>query len=96
MSGADAVTLQVRALEPLDLEGVRAAWLARYGEPPRLRAVELLKRLLAWRIQAEAYGAGLSPELRRKLRSAGSPRERALGPGSGWLASGRACATRSR
>jgi hypothetical protein len=33
----DAITLEVRALERLDLEGVRAAWRARYGAPPKLR-----------------------------------------------------------
>jgi hypothetical protein len=76
----DAITLEVRALEALDLEGVRAAWRARYGAPPKLRSVELLKRLLAWRIQAAAFG-GLDTQTRRKLRSAGSTQERGLAPG---------------
>jgi hypothetical protein len=77
----DAVTLEVRALEALDLEGVRAAWRARYGAPPKLRSVELMKRLLAWRIQSEAFG-GLDAQVRRKLRSAGSRQERSLTPGT--------------
>jgi hypothetical protein len=76
----DAITLEVRALEALDLEGVRAAWRARYGAPPKLRSVELLKRLLAWRIQAEVFG-GLDAQTRRKLKSAGSGQERSLAPG---------------
>lgn len=81
MMQPDVVTLQVRALEALDLDGVRAAWRARYGAPPRLRSVELMKRLLAWRIQAEAFG-GLDAQTRRKLKSAGSRQERRLSPGA--------------
>jgi hypothetical protein len=77
----DPITLEVRALEKLDLDGARTAWRARYGAPPRLRSVELLKRLLAWRIQAEVFG-GLDAQTRRKLRSAGSNKERRLTPGA--------------
>jgi hypothetical protein len=40
-----------------------------------------MKRLLAWRIQAEAFG-GLDAQSRRKLRSAGLRRERSLTPGT--------------
>jgi hypothetical protein len=58
----DVVTLQVRALAALDLEGVRAAWRVRYGAPPRLRSVQPMKRLLAWRIQAEAWGGLDAPQ----------------------------------
>jgi hypothetical protein len=76
----DAITLEVRALDALDLEGIRAAWRARYGAPPKLRSVELMKRMLAWRIQSEAYG-GLDSQTRRKLRSAGSKQKRSLTQG---------------
>jgi len=51
-----AVTEEVRALARLDLDGLRAEWRRRYGAPPRLRSVDLLARLLAWRIQSEAFG----------------------------------------
>jgi hypothetical protein len=34
MMRRNAITLEVRALEALELEGVRAAWRARYGAPP--------------------------------------------------------------
>ena len=79
-SPIDPITQTVRQLETLDLEGVREAWRSRFGAPPKLRSVELMKRQLAWRIQAEAYG-GLDHQTRRKLRSSGSNRERGLAPG---------------
>lgn len=63
----DAVTEEVRALTRLDLEGLRAEWRLRYGAPPTLRSPELLRRMLAWRIQVVAFG-GLDAETRRRLR----------------------------
>ncbi len=63
---ADGVTAEVRALEGLDLEGLRAEWRRRYGAPPRLRSTDLLARLLAWRMQ-EAWFGGLSPETLKLL-----------------------------
>lgn len=62
----EAVSEEVRALARLDLEGLREAWRRRYGPPPRLRSPDLLARLLAWRIQAEAFG-GLDAETRSAL-----------------------------
>jgi hypothetical protein len=77
-----AITQEVRALERLDLEGLRSEWRRRYGAPPKLRSVDLLARLLAWRIQAAAFG-GLDAETRRTLRRKGSSsRERQLAAGS--------------
>ena len=64
---------EVRALEALSLELLRAEWRRRYGAPPGLRSVDLLRRLLAWRIQADAYG-DLDADLRRRLRSVAAPR----------------------
>lgn len=52
----DAITEEVRALAHLDLEGLREAWRRRYGRPPSLRSTDLLARLLAWRIQSDAFG----------------------------------------
>jgi hypothetical protein len=51
---------EIEQLELLDLEGLRAAWGRRYGAPPSLRSVAILRRLLAWRLQAEALGGGPS------------------------------------
>ena len=63
----------VLALEALDLDGLRATWRQRWGAPPRLRSVQLLRHLIAWRIQAEAFG-GLDAETKRLLRVIGVPR----------------------
>lgn len=68
MKKADCVTQEVRALEALDLHGLRDEWRKRYGEPPRMRSRELLARLLAWRIQADAFG-GLDATTIRLLKS---------------------------
>lgn len=67
----DAVTIEVRGLMVLDLEGLRAAWKSRYGVPPKLRSVTLLRYMLAWRIQEAAWG-GLDGDLRQRLRRPGS------------------------
>ena len=40
------VEREVEALNDLDLEGLRAAWRSRFGPPPALRSVELLR--LRW------------------------------------------------
>lgn len=67
MSRPTTIANEVRALEGLDLEALRGAWRSRYGEPPKLRSPELLRLLLAWRIQADALG-GLDAATRRRLR----------------------------
>ena len=68
MKKADRITEEVRALERLDLHGLRNEWRRRYGEPPKMRSKELLARLLAWRIQADAFG-GLDATTIRLLKS---------------------------
>lgn len=68
MKKADRVTQEVRALETLDLRGLREEWQRRYGPPPKMRSVELLARLLAWRIQSDAFG-GLDAGTIRLLRA---------------------------
>ena len=67
MTLEDHITDEVRALERLGLEGLRAEWRRRYGPPPKLRSRVLLARILAWRVQAEAFG-GLDAELAKRLR----------------------------
>jgi hypothetical protein len=57
VSAEDRITQEVQALGRLDLEGLRSAWRARYGEPPKVRSPDLLRLSLAWRIQAEGLGA---------------------------------------
>jgi hypothetical protein len=58
---------QVKALETMGLEDLRAEWRRRWKWPPPLRSQELLRHIVAWRIQAEALG-GLDSETKRFLR----------------------------
>jgi len=82
MKKADRITEEVRALERLDLHGLRAEWRKRYGEPPKMRSTELLARLLAWRIQADAFG-GLDAATIRFLKADKLPPPKpALVPGT--------------
>ena len=57
-------------IEGLDLGGLRAEWARRFGAPPTLRSVPILRMLLAWRIQALAQG-GLDAGTRRGLARKG-------------------------
>lgn len=66
MSAERDITNEVRALEGLGLEPLREEWRRRYGPPPRIRSSDFLARLLAWRIQAEAFG-GIDPALKALL-----------------------------
>ncbi|MDT9601077.1 DUF2924 domain-containing protein [Sphingosinicella sp. GR2756] len=76
------MTRAVEALEKLDLEALRKEWRTRFGPPPPLRSVPLLRLSLAWRIQAAAHG-GLSPEVRRQLKRKGAVQAEGLGLGAG-------------
>lgn len=68
MIDRERINTEVRALERLDLEGLRSAWRERYGPAPKLRSRELLGLMLAWRIQSEAF-RGLDAATRRKLKT---------------------------
>ena len=46
----------VAQLTDMPLAGLRAEWQRLYGPPPKHRAGDLLRRVLAWRIQADAFG----------------------------------------
>ena len=52
-----ALAAEVRALKALNIGGLRDEWRRRYrAPPPALRAPDLMRRLLADRIQTEAFG----------------------------------------
>jgi len=65
-------TSLLKRLESADLNELRSDWELRYGAAPRLRSPDLLRRILAWRIQAAAEG-GLDRVTRKLLagRAAG-------------------------
>lgn len=81
MSGPD-IESEIGTLARLDLEGLRRAWRARFGPPPDTRSAELLRRVLAWRIQANARG-GLDWRVRRQLTRRTAPRTEGLHLGAG-------------
>jgi len=73
---------RIRHLAELDLEGLRSEWRHRFGPPPPLRSVPILRSLLAWRIQAVELG-GLDPGDRRTLARKGRAEAEGLDLGIG-------------
>lgn len=67
----------------MDLDVLREEWRQRYGTPPSLRSEPILRMLLAWRVQAEAFG-GIDAETRKALGRSGpiEPEGRHLGIGA--------------
>lgn len=51
-----AVRDELASLQSMTLSELRTLWAARFGAPPKQRSVELLRRVLAWRLQAVAFG----------------------------------------
>ena len=64
MTGPDLVA----SLADLKLEALRGLWRDRFGEPPSLRSIDLMRRLLAERLQQAALGG--DPDLDRRLAQA--------------------------
>ena len=64
-SDSERVADEVRALEALNMEGMRDEWRRRFKTPPLImRAPDLFRRVLADAIQAEAFGRDLDLERR--------------------------------
>lgn len=62
----------LQGLETATLEDLRAEWRTqKFGEPPRLRSPDLLRRIIGWRIQAATHG-GLDRRTRRLLAGKGT------------------------
>ncbi len=59
----------VAAIASMDLTGLRAEWERRYGAAPRHRSVDLLRRVLAWRVQADLLGGFDATTLKLLVRS---------------------------
>jgi hypothetical protein len=58
------------SLADCDLPALRRIWQDRWDAPPPLRSVELLRLVIAWRLQAESQG-GLGRTARRQLGRTG-------------------------
>jgi Protein of unknown function (DUF2924) len=76
------VEQKVESLKQLGLDGLRDVWRAEYGPPPILRSPELVRLMLAWRIQVAAHG-GLDADTRRLLRQVSAPQAEGLSLGVG-------------
>jgi hypothetical protein len=74
MTNGSDINSEIERLAALDLEALRSRW--------RLRSPELLRLLLAWRLQAEVRG-GLDAETRRRLRLRGRVQAEGLELGVG-------------
>ena len=61
------VEAEVSALENLNLRQLKTLWAKRLGAVPKHQSADLLRRRLAYKLQATAYG-GLPPKTRRRLR----------------------------
>jgi hypothetical protein len=68
---SERLSQDVEALERLDLHQLRDEWQRRFGPVARFRSTELLRLMLAWRIQATALG-GLDPDTRKVLARTGA------------------------
>ena len=82
MRAADLEPLLVE-LGSMDLDSLRHAWRERFGAPPPLRSKPIMRMLIAWRLQCEAFG-GLDADTRKALARTGSiaPEGKHLGIGA--------------
>src|SRR4029450_11844163 len=83
-----AIEAEIAHLRSLALDALRRRWRAVFGRtPPAGLSKNLFGRMLAWRLQEQAFG-GLDREslslLEGLARHAGSPRRR-LKPGTGLV-----------
>lgn len=82
MNCADELAQAVRDLEELNLQELRMRWRRHLSTKPPFRSADLLRRLLAFELQAAAYG-GLSAELKQRLRAKSTAtRKPVLQPGT--------------
>lgn len=72
----------VADIENMKLEDIRVFWKTRYGNPPRLQSLPIMRMMLAWRIQADELG-GLDKDTKRVLTNSGSPQAEGKHLGSG-------------
>jgi hypothetical protein len=65
----DPVARELRHLETLGVEALRDLWTRRFRTaPPAIRSGDVLRRLIAWKIQIEAFG-DLDTETYARIRA---------------------------
>lgn len=86
-AAAPDIEATIESIETMPLDRLRLEWALRCGRPaPRCRSKEVLRGLLAWRIQAEVHG-GMSPDTTRRLRRLAESLERVAGAGADSIGS---------
>ena len=65
-----ALEAEIARLDDLDLGQLRELWCQRLGTAPRIASTELMRRWLAWELQARVRG-GLDSATRLRLRQLG-------------------------
>lgn len=97
MSFEAQIADEVRGLAGLGLAGLREDWQRRYGAPPLTRSIDLIARLLAWRIQSDALGGFDEPTIRLLSSTRPAPPPPVvLAPGTRLAREWRGVAMRSR
>jgi len=85
--GTDPVERQIADLDALSIVELREAWVERFGgRPPPIQSTDVLKRLLAWKVQEKALGgldAETSMRLARLKSALAKGKPVALSPGLG-------------
>lgn len=79
---ADQLEVLVQQIGSMELEELRTLWKQRYGSPPSLRSIPIMRRQLAWRVQADRFG-GLDTATRKALTRKGLPEPEGLELGIG-------------
>lgn len=77
----DELEAFLAALNAMPLVELRDEWRRRWGPPPTVRSARLLRHLIAWRVQASAYG-DLTQDDRRRLKASSLPQLQTLNEGS--------------
>lgn len=80
---AVALELLLVELGGMNLDSLRQTWRERFGAPPPLRSAPIMRMMIAWRLQCEAFG-GLDAETRKALARTGAiaPEGKHLGIGA--------------
>lgn len=81
MAADDEDQALLTSLETMPLASLRDEWRRRWGPPPTLRSVRILRHLIAWRVQSARHG-GLTADDRRRLRATSAPKVQCLQRGS--------------
>jgi hypothetical protein len=75
-AGADDIEHELASLAGLGIDRLRELWTIRLRTaPPPIRSTDVLRRMLAWQIQAEAFG-GLDAASHRHLQQIADALER--------------------